>query len=208
MDAFKPAELARMALGGNKPWREFWAAHPLGGGAGGEGKRWEDMGIEERYGGAVGEEWKGRLSARCEGREYVAVERVRDASPRDRGGGANARNESFFARKGADNATRPSDLPPSQGGKYAGFGSEPPTARGGGEAQLPGVDAFQQDPVAALTRGLGWFAGAVGKGARSVNEGWIVPAAQKVCRIPFPPLPYLNRFRHVHVQTQNWHRAC
>lgn len=31
--------------------------------------------------------------------------------------------EDFFARKQAENANRPADLPPSQGGKYVGFGS-------------------------------------------------------------------------------------
>lgn len=37
-----------------------------------------------------------------------------------------ARNkESFFANKLAENATRPDHIPPSQGGKYVGFGSQP-----------------------------------------------------------------------------------
>lgn len=33
--------------------------------------------------------------------------------------------DSFFNRKIAENATRPEGLPPSQGGKYVGFGSQP-----------------------------------------------------------------------------------
>ncbi|KXZ53030.1 hypothetical protein GPECTOR_8g397 [Gonium pectorale] len=36
-----------------------------------------------------------------------------------------ANKESFFARKMQENATRPDHLPPSQGGKYVGFGSAP-----------------------------------------------------------------------------------
>ena len=34
-----------------------------------------------------------------------------------------AQNEAFFARKGNENASRPENLPPSQGGKYGGFGN-------------------------------------------------------------------------------------
>ncbi|GLC36235.1 hypothetical protein PLESTB_001365500 [Pleodorina starrii] len=37
-----------------------------------------------------------------------------------------AGKDSFFARKIQENASRPEGLPPSQGGKYVGFGSTPP----------------------------------------------------------------------------------
>ena len=41
-----------------------------------------------------------------------------------------ANKEGFFARKMAENESRPEGLPPSQGGKYVGFGSSPaPTQR-------------------------------------------------------------------------------
>ncbi|XP_072996847.1 ADP-ribosylation factor GTPase-activating protein AGD7 [Typha latifolia] len=39
-----------------------------------------------------------------------------------------ANKESFFARKMAENDSRPEGLPPSQGGKYVGFGSTPAPA--------------------------------------------------------------------------------
>lgn len=87
------------------------------------------------------------------------------------------RNEEFFARMGGENATRSADLPPSQGGKYAG--SEPIVTHGPGSSTsttsgatgeagvvLPGVDEFQKDPVAVLTKGFGWFTTTVGKGAK------------------------------------------
>lgn len=42
-----------------------------------------------------------------------------------------ANKEEFFARKRAENESRPEGLPPSQGGKYVGFGSGPaPPQRG------------------------------------------------------------------------------
>jgi ADP-ribosylation factor GTPase-activating protein 1 len=43
-----------------------------------------------------------------------------------------AAKEDFFARRQAENASRPDHLPPSQGGKYVGFGSQPAPAPGGG----------------------------------------------------------------------------
>lgn len=39
-----------------------------------------------------------------------------------------ANKESFFARKMQENESRPEGLPPSQGGKYVGFGSMPAQA--------------------------------------------------------------------------------
>jgi hypothetical protein len=51
------------------------------------------------------------------------------------------------------------------------------------EGKLPGLEDLQRDPVAALTKGFGWFTTTVGKTAKSVNEGYIQPTAAKV----FPP---------------------
>ena len=34
-------------------------------------------------------------------------------------------NQDYFARMGNENSSRPDNLPPSQGGKYSGFGSTP-----------------------------------------------------------------------------------
>jgi ADP-ribosylation factor GTPase-activating protein 1 len=226
MDAFKPAELARMSAGGNKPWRTFWEAHEhtlL------EGRTWDECTIRERYEGEVGDEWKARLSAKVEGREYVPgeektaataskpkpqvtrkVETVSASGSRSGtpnsfmgarsqspalgstlmktgsntstasgpalgtmsmgAGGRKAQNEAYFARMGAENANRPDDLPPNQGGKFTGFGSDPwpPPRSEGGAGRMPGADEFQKDPLAALTKGFGWFGGMVQK---NVNEG-------------------------------------
>ncbi len=203
MDAFKVPEIKRMELGGNSRWKSFWEERN-------EGKRWEDVGVAERYEGEVGEEWKERLSAKVESREFVPLpprekkvaavggsvgsgrgkvgneSPLRSSSPASSlGGGANGKktqNEAYFARLGDANKNRSADLPPSQGGKFAGFGSEPmPISAAGNEGKaMPGVDEFQQDPVKALTKGLGWFTASVGKGVKGVNEGWIQPTAQKV----------------------------
>jgi len=212
MDAFKAAEIERMRLGGNENWRAFFEGHAdtkmLG-------VSWDDATIAERYGGEVGEEWKERLSAKVEGREYAPGEKrpvsvspapsAAAAAPTRSGpraantplvGDSSSRSGSpapgkvkvddrYFARLGADNANRSADLPPSQGGKYAGFGSTPaPQTQGGNEAALPGLDDLQKDPIAALTKGFGWFTTTVAKTAKTVNNDYIQPTAKQV-RSPF-----------------------
>ena len=202
MDAFKGSEMARMELGGNEAWRNFWAEK-------GKGKQWEDLTIEDRYGGEAGEEWKERLRCKAEGEEFVKIppkkglarnkqvdvvgisgESSRASSPARNlreAGSRKEQNEAYFARLGDANANRPEDLPPYQGGKYGGFGNDSSLGthaagpRRDESAGLPGVDEFQKDPMAALTKGFGWFTTTVGKGAKSVNDGFIQPTAQKVC---------------------------
>ncbi|MCJ1421123.1 Zn finger-containing GTPase- Activating Protein for ARF [Xylographa parallela] len=203
MDSFKVGEVRRMEEGGNTRWKEFWEGH-ADGGAGKKGA-WETVGVERRYTGDVGEEYKERLSAKVEGREYVPLPKkekkvmqarersatllggaspARSGSPAVSGlGGRKEKNEAYFAKLGNDNATRPADLPPNQGGKFTGFGSAMPepssSSQRGGTTSIPGVDEFQKDPVAALTKGFGWFTATVGKGAKTLNEGYIQPTAQK-----------------------------
>ena len=204
MDAFKGTELVRMEMGGNDAWKAFWEANE-------KAKQWDEVGLQEKYGGAVGEEYKERLSCKVEGKEFTGMPQKvqqpskknvnslesgdrlgrRTGSPHAAQGRVESRkdqNEDYFARMGRANASRSADLPPSQGGKYGGFGSAQPsvhsdiegTDRESNGQGIPGVDEFQKDPVAALTKGFGWFTTTVGKGAKTVNEGWIQPAAQKV----------------------------
>ncbi|TVY56290.1 ADP-ribosylation factor GTPase-activating protein GCS1, partial [Lachnellula suecica] len=197
MDAFKAAEIERMRLGGNKTLRDWFDADERNEMA---GVTWDDATIAERYGGEVGEEYKERLSAKVEGREFVNVPKSTkpatstyqtSSTPRSQTP-LGARTESparpgkakvddkYFAGLGAANASRPADLPPSQGGKYGGFGSAPPEPQRAGGSELPGLEDLQRDPVAALSKGFGWFTSTVGKTAKSVNEGYIQPTAAKI----------------------------
>ncbi|KAA8516449.1 hypothetical protein F0562_016742 [Nyssa sinensis] len=57
-----------------------------------------------------------------------------------------ANKESFFSRKMAENDSRPEGVPPSQGGKYVGFGSTP--------APMPRTNS-QGDVLSAVTQGFG-----------------------------------------------------
>ncbi|XP_074567556.1 ADP-ribosylation factor GTPase-activating protein AGD7-like [Curcuma longa] len=62
-----------------------------------------------------------------------------------------ANKESFFARKVSENASRLEGIPPSQGGKYVGFGSSPPPSA---PKNNPPGDLLQ-DTVSIVSQGLG-----------------------------------------------------
>ncbi|KAL4447930.1 hypothetical protein ABPG75_005149 [Micractinium tetrahymenae] len=77
-----------------------------------------------------------------------------------------ADKDNFFARKQAENASRPEGLPPSQGGKYVGFGSAPaPPPRGGSSAGGINVDEVSQMFSKGLSS-LSTFAGSAAATAR------------------------------------------
>ena len=219
MDSFKVGEVRRMEEGGNIAWRDFWIQHAQGGK--GSKSVWDSTSIEDRYRDDVGDEYKERLSAKVEGRDYVppkkvekkkpvnAMERsssqassVRSGSPATGlAGGKKQQNEAYFAKLGSENASRPADLPPSQGGKFGGFGSAPPEPVKGNDGVMPGVEEFQKDPVAAITKGFGWFTATVGKGAKNINEGYIQPTAQKV---RFSSEIYLDGLRDARLPQVFW----
>lgn len=64
MDAFKSTEIKRMQLGGNKAWQDFFNAHAS------KTADFEDCTIKERYDSEAGEEYKERVSAKAEDREF------------------------------------------------------------------------------------------------------------------------------------------
>lgn len=201
MDAFKQTEIERMRHGGNDNWKAFFDAHAdsqL------RGLSWDDATIAERYSGEAGEEWKERLSAKVEGREYVPGERKpsvaavktgaaplggsRSGTPAaatrsendaaaSAGGGKVKVDDKYFESLGAANASRPDDLHPNQGGKYAGFGSTPIPQKQEG---LPKFEELQKDPLAALTKSFGWFSTTVTKTAANVNKDFIQPTTKQV----------------------------
>lgn len=74
--------------------------------------------------------------------------------------------EDFFNRKIAENATRPEGLPPSQGGKYVGFGSTPALAPGR-PSQGP---AHVDDVTEMISRGLSGLGTIAGQAATVAKE--------------------------------------
>lgn len=82
------------------------------------------------------------------------------------------------------NASRPADLPPSQGGRYAGFGSTPSPSSshpsfGLSSAAAPTLADLQSDPVAALGKGWSLFSSVVAGATRAVNSTVIQPGLEK-----------------------------
>ncbi|GAA5901672.1 hypothetical protein JCM8208_001573 [Rhodotorula glutinis] len=109
-----------------------------------------------------------------------------------------AQNEDFFSRMGARNEGRPDGVPPSQGGRYGGFGGGGPApgsgaggggggGGGGGAAggnplssrNLPGLDDLRDDPVGALGKGWGFLGAALGAVGKTVNESVLQPTLER-----------------------------
>ncbi|BGP12341.1 ADP-ribosylation factor GTPase-activating protein gcs1 [Rhodosporidiobolus nylandii] len=98
-------------------------------------------------------------------------------------------NEDFFARMGNANASRPDHLPPSQGGKYQGFGSGgAASSSSGGQGgnsnplssrALPGLEDLRDDPVGALGKGWGFLGAALGAVGKTVNESVLQPTLER-----------------------------
>ncbi|KAI0774478.1 hypothetical protein C8Q74DRAFT_1270336 [Fomes fomentarius] len=98
-----------------------------------------------------------------------------------------AANESFFATLGQANASRPADLPPSQGGRYQGFGSTPTPPPGASHPSFalssrnaPTLSELQENPTAALSKGWSLLSAAVAGASRAVAENVIQPGLEKV----------------------------
>ncbi|KAG5654601.1 hypothetical protein H0H81_011576 [Sphagnurus paluster] len=95
-------------------------------------------------------------------------------------------NENYFASLGKANENRPVDLPPSQGGRYTGFGSTPtPQAPnhpsyGLSSSAAPTLTELQQNPLGALSKGWSLFSAAVVGAGKVVSENVIQPGVEKV----------------------------
>ncbi|KAI0692262.1 hypothetical protein BC835DRAFT_1278001 [Cytidiella melzeri] len=93
-------------------------------------------------------------------------------------------NEAFFAGLGDTNASRPEDLPPSQGGRYQGFGNTPSQSLhpsyGLSSAAAPTLGDLQENPMAALSKGWSLFSSAVVGASRVVNDSIIQPGMERV----------------------------
>ncbi|TFY59155.1 hypothetical protein EVG20_g7891 [Dentipellis fragilis] len=95
-------------------------------------------------------------------------------------------NESYFASLGSVNASRPDHIPPSQGGRYQGFGSTPSPsdpqnpAYGLSSRNAPTLQELQENPMGALSKGWSLFSSAVVGATRVVNENVIQPGVERV----------------------------
>ncbi|KAF8914221.1 hypothetical protein CPB84DRAFT_68268 [Gymnopilus junonius] len=94
-------------------------------------------------------------------------------------------NEAYFANLGKANESRPDHLPPSQGGRYTGFGSTPAPpsqnpAYGLSSANAPSFTELQENPVSAISKSWSLFTAAVVGASKAVSENVIQPGVEKV----------------------------
>ncbi|KAH9002235.1 ArfGap-domain-containing protein [Lactarius hatsudake] len=94
-------------------------------------------------------------------------------------------NEAYFASLGSVNSSRPDDLPPSQGGRYQGFGNSPDLpgshpSYGLSSRAAPSLSEFQDNPVAAISKGWSLLSSAVIGASRVVSENVIQPGVERV----------------------------
>ncbi|KAG6336582.1 hypothetical protein ID866_2491 [Astraeus odoratus] len=95
-------------------------------------------------------------------------------------------NEAYFAALGQANAARPVDLPPSQGGRYQGFGNTPSPLSSQHpsfnltSAATPSFADFQDNPAAALGKGWSLLSAAVSGASRVLTENVIQPGMERV----------------------------
>lgn len=193
MDQCKPDEILRMEKGGNTRLNEYFDKHGVD----------PKLPAKQKYDNYVAEDYKEMLTCEIEGREYEPKDHLGESLPsandvallikldklaagvaqapiqqrRQVDPEQKAKNEAYFAELGSKNESRPEDLPPSQGGKYAGFGNTPAP-----RLALPAglfapftVENLQLDPLGTLSRGWGLFSLAVAKLVSEVNELVIKP---------------------------------
>lgn len=175
MDQFKPEEVLRMEKGGNANCKAYFELNGV------------DLAlpIKAKFDNYVAEDYKEYLSCVVEGRQFVARDHTHDVLPTAASAAApaavapptdRARNEEYFSRLGSANDRRPEDVPPSQGGKYGGFGNTPaPKALTGGAFSGFSFNNLQEDPMGALTKGWGLFSSTVAKSVTEVHESVIKP---------------------------------
>lgn len=208
MDQFKPDELKRMELGGNEKCGEYFKAHGVD----------LSLPAQKKYNNYVAEDYKAKLTAEINGEEWTepnhdgeslfnnsntnntnntsstpsannSVSNSNNNSTTNFRAPQKVENEQYFAKLGNINDSRPTDLPPSKGGKYQGFGSSPaPTgsnsnnnsSNGGGSLSSFTLEAFQNDPMGTFTKGWGLFSSTVAKSVQEVNESVIQPGVKQL----------------------------
>ncbi|KAJ3411742.1 ADP-ribosylation factor GTPase-activating protein 1 [Chytridiales sp. JEL 0842] len=187
MDKWSEDNVKRMTMGGNEKMMAFFRAH----------EDWrEDMSIVEKYNSEFAAMYKDKLTHEVEGRPWKMPPRGTYAPARSAARGSMAgsparhnsgsssspaqqskpnalptrsQKEDYFQRKGAENDMKSDKLPPSQGGKYVGFGSSytPPVDKSS--------DDILADPLNTLSKGWGFALGVLGstvaKGAELAVSG-------------------------------------
>jgi len=209
MDTWQTDQLRRMQLGGNAPFKEFIQSYsPADQGACTDPHAlyhsWAATQYREKLDYALaGKPWTpssppadhlatGTLPSRPSSAQGLRKSRALARSPQTNPlhsspqpsdhADQKSTNEAYFTSLGQTNATRPTDLPPSQGGRYQGFGNTPSPAPSQHltSAAAPSLADFQDNPAAALSKGWSLFSAAVTGASRVVNDNVIQPGMERV----------------------------
>ncbi|URE42895.1 ADP-ribosylation factor GTPase-activating protein [Musa troglodytarum] len=98
-----------------------------------------------------------------------------------------ANKESFFARKMEENGSRPEGIPPSQGGKYVGFGSTPPPPR-----RNNSQGDVLRDTVSVVSQGLGQLSIVASSAAQSAANAVQAGRKELTSKVIFTLLPIFH----------------
>ncbi|KAK0491314.1 ArfGap-domain-containing protein [Armillaria novae-zelandiae] len=178
MDTWQDDQLRRMQLGGNARFRDFMRAYtPVE-----QGGYSDSLSVHDTYHCWAATQYRQNLDYQLADKPWEPSPPPEPASPalrKSRRGASSTpppalpqkdANELYFSSLGHTNASRPDHLPPSQGGRYQGFGSTPQPA------QTPPQDT----PMAALSKGWSFLSAAVVGASKVVNESVIQPGVEKV----------------------------
>ncbi|KAJ0503178.1 putative Arf GTPase activating protein [Helianthus annuus] len=149
MDSWSEIQLRKMESGGNETLNKFLAKYGIA----------KETDIVTKYNTNAAKVYRDRIQALADGKSWQDPPVVK---------------EGFFARKMAENESKPEGLPPSQGGKYVGFGSSP--------NPVPRNDP-QADVLSSVTQGLGklsFIAASAAQSAASVVQAGTKELTTKV----------------------------
>ncbi|EGV61291.1 hypothetical protein CANTEDRAFT_116940 [Yamadazyma tenuis ATCC 10573] len=191
MDQFKSEEVLRMEQGGNDNLKVYFENNGLD----------VSLPAKLKYDNYVASDYKEKLTCLVEGKEFVAKDHTGESLPNGNStsnvnqdsiqsrrtapklsGDQKVKNEAYFAELGNANDSRPDHLPPSQGGKYGGFGNTPAPSSNGNKGSFANftLDNLQTDPLGTLTKGWGLFSSTVAKSVTEVHESVIRPGLNQI----------------------------
>ncbi|OZJ03084.1 hypothetical protein BZG36_03902 [Bifiguratus adelaidae] len=189
MDKWFEDQVKKMDIGGNLKAQEFFESQP---------DYDKSMSLHEKYHSQFAAMYREKLTAEAEGKPWSAATSTataakrpgssastrslnrpntnsRTASPSSfspsQMGGDKVRNEQYFERLGRENESRSDALPPSQGGKYQGFGNPAFQSQPASRPQAPDLNDVINDPMAALTKGWSFLSAAAVEGAKYAAQG-------------------------------------
>ncbi|EPY52112.1 GTPase activating protein [Schizosaccharomyces cryophilus OY26] len=168
MDNWNERQVTMMEKGGNDRARAFLMADP----------EFFSKTIRDKYNTDIAEDYREKLLADVEGREWIKQERPKKQEAESSAVPIPSKedNESYFNRLGSINAQRSADLPPSQGGRYAGFGSTnsvSPTYSGHGDSGPSFMEELSRDPLSAFNHGWSMFSKSVSQQVKDINKTYV-----------------------------------